>query len=45
MVRVLDYRWNHFVPSLYLLHSKLEKCGLTLINNRIVYLNDAKGNL
>lgn len=40
MVRVLGYRWNHFVPSLYLLHSKLEKFGVAYISGKVVYLAD-----
>ena len=40
LVRQVDYRWNHFVPSLYLLHSKLEKFGLAYINNEVVYVGD-----
>jgi len=45
-VRVLDYRWNHFVPSLYLLHSKLDKFGLGFINGEVVYLGDKElGNV
>lgn len=40
MVRQVNYRWNHFVPSLYLLHSKLDKFGLALINGKVVYLGD-----
>jgi hypothetical protein len=39
-VRQLDYRWNHFEPSLYLLHSKLEKFGFAFINEKVVYLGD-----
>lgn len=40
LVRVTDSRWNHFVPSLYLLHSKLERFGFAFINDKVVYLGD-----
>ena len=46
LVRVVDYRWNHFVPSLRLLHAKLEKLGLAYINSEVIYVSDVKhGNV
>jgi len=30
-------RWNHFVPSLYLMHRKLADLGVALIDNEVVY--------
>jgi hypothetical protein len=35
LVRVLDYRWNRFQTSLYLLQAKLENCGLTYADNTV----------
>lgn len=40
MVRVLDCCWNHFIPSLYLLHDKLANLGVVFINDNVVYLGD-----
>jgi hypothetical protein len=37
MVHSLDCCWNHLLPGLYILQSKLEKYGLTLVNDEISY--------
>ena len=37
LVRSLDKRWNAFLPSVYLLQSKLEKLGLVLVDNEVSY--------
>ena len=39
LVRELDSRWNHFVPSLYLLHEKLDDLELLLTNDWLVSLD------
>jgi hypothetical protein len=38
MVTSLDKRWNTLVPSLYLLHQKLERLGIVNDNGIIRYL-------
>lgn len=40
LVRQVDYRWNQFLPSLHLLHIKLEKYGFTIINGEVRYPGD-----
>ncbi len=37
MVRVLDSRWNHFVPSLYLMHRKLAELGVVLVEGKVCH--------
>ena len=37
MVRSLDNRWNHILPSLYLMQSKLADLGVVLVNDEVVY--------
>jgi DNA invertase Pin-like site-specific DNA recombinase len=37
MVRSLDNRWNHILPSLYLMQSKLANLGVVLVNDEVVY--------
>jgi hypothetical protein len=44
LVRVLDNRWNHFVPSLYTLQSKLERFGIALVNGKVCYLGESWGS-
>jgi hypothetical protein len=39
-VRQVDYRWNHLVPALYLMHAKLELFGLVYMHNKVLYLHD-----
>lgn len=39
-MREVDSRWNHFVPSLYLLHTKLTDFGVALVDNEVVYEAD-----
>jgi hypothetical protein len=38
LVRLMDSKWNQLIPSLYLLHRKLEKLGFITTNNEVVYL-------
>lgn len=40
MVLQLDSRWNQVYASLYLPHSKLEKFGVTHINDEVAYLGE-----
>ena len=40
LVRVLDCRWNHFIPSLYLLQSKLDRFGFVLVDNVVAYTDE-----
>lgn len=39
MVRSLDKRWNQFIPSIYLLVSKLESLGLVYQNGEVSYMD------
>ena len=37
LVREVDSRWNHFVPSLYLMHRKLADLGVALEEGKVCY--------
>ncbi len=40
MVRLLDKLWNHFSPCLYDLQGKLERAGLSVLNDEVVYIEN-----
>ncbi len=44
MVRSLDSRWNHILPSLYLMQSKLANLGVVLVDDEVYYLNQEDDN-
>jgi len=44
MVRSLDSRWNHILPSLYLMQSKLVNLGVVLIDDEVQYFSQEDGN-
>ena len=44
MVRSLDSRWNHILPSLYLMQRKLANLGVILVDGEVYYSSQENDN-